>query len=132
MSAKTLLLTKSQMLSKAQMSNKEHTSSTELNEYLNNLYDSNNINNKLLICKMEKVDSKTMCIPNINDYKMMTQYNYTVPQLKTIITHYKLKISGNKNQLLTRIYSFLYFSSYIIKIQKVWQKNKCMIKTIFL
>jgi hypothetical protein len=36
---------------------------------------------------------------------------------------YKLTISGNKNQLLSRIYSFLYFSSYIIKIQKIFRGN---------
>jgi hypothetical protein len=40
-----------------------------------------------------------------------------------IAKNYKLKISGNKNQLLTRIYSFLYFSSYIIKIQKIFRGN---------
>ena len=34
------------------------------------------------------------------------------------MTHYKLKVSGNKSQLVTRIYSFLYLSNYSIKIQK--------------
>jgi hypothetical protein len=53
----------------------------------------------------------------------MSRYNYNVNQLKLIAKNYKLKISGNKNQLLTRIYSFLYFSSYIIKIQKLFRGN---------
>jgi hypothetical protein len=53
----------------------------------------------------------------------MPRYNYNVNQLKLIAKNYKLKISGNKNQLLTRIYSFLYFSSYIIKIQKLFRGN---------
>ena len=53
----------------------------------------------------------------------MTRYNYNLSQLKMIAKNYKLKISGNKNQLLTRIYSFLYFSSYIIKIQKIFRGN---------
>jgi hypothetical protein len=34
---------------------------------------------------------------------------------------YKYKITGNKNELIIRIYSNLYFSSFIIKIQKVFR-----------
>ena len=38
-----------------------------------------------------------------------------------IAKFHKLKISGNKNELVSRIFSFLYLSSYIIKIQKVFR-----------
>ena len=51
----------------------------------------------------------------------MVYNNYNVAQLKSFAKHYKLKITGNKPQLLSRIYSFLYFSSYIIRIQKIFR-----------
>jgi hypothetical protein len=44
-----------------------------------------------------------------------------VTQLKSIAKTYKLKISGNKNELSARVYNFLYFSSFIIKIQRVFR-----------
>jgi hypothetical protein len=70
--------------------------------------------------KKEKINSENMYIPKFIDYKMMSQYNYTVQQLKTIGSHYKLKVSGaNKSQLVTSIYSFLYLSHYSLKIQKI-------------
>jgi hypothetical protein len=38
-----------------------------------------------------------------------------------IAKNYKLKISGNKNELISRIYSYLHLSFYIIKIQKIFR-----------
>jgi|694.fasta_scaffold122174_1 hypothetical protein len=90
------------------------------NDYLNNIYDSIYSNVKMKSWnKLEKVDSETMTIPKFNEYNMILQYNYNVQQLKTIISHHKLKISGNKSQLVTRIYSFLFLSHFITKIQKI-------------
>jgi hypothetical protein len=43
--------------------------------------------------------------------------------LKSFSKHYKLKTTGNKEQLIGRIYSYLYFSCYIIKIQKIFRKS---------
>jgi len=73
--------------------------------------------------KPVKIIDENISIPTISNYDEMTRYNYNLSQLKMIAKNYKLKISGNKNQLLTRIYSFLYFSSYIIKIQKIFRGN---------
>ena len=88
-------------------------------DYLNNIYDSIFTSLKLKSwTKLDKVDNETMTIPKFSEYNMMVEYNYNVQQLKTIVSHYKLKISGNKSQLVTRIYSFLYLSHFIIKIQK--------------
>lgn len=88
-------------------------------DYLNNVYDSIYTSVKLKSwSKLDKVDNETMSIPKFSEYNMMVEYNYNVQQLKTIVSHYKLKISGNKSQLVTRIYSFLYLSHFIIKIQK--------------
>jgi hypothetical protein len=68
-----------------------------------------------------KISDDRIIVPTITTYKDLTQYNYNVSQLKTFAKHYKLKISGNKNELVNRIYSYLYFSSYINKIQKVFR-----------
>jgi cytochrome oxidase Cu insertion factor (SCO1/SenC/PrrC family) len=57
----------------------------------------------------------------MKNYNDITNYNYNVSQLKIIAKNYKLKISGNKNELVSRIFTFLYLSSYIIKIQKVFR-----------
>jgi hypothetical protein len=88
-------------------------------DYLNNIYDNIYTNVKMKSWnKLEKVDNETMTIPRFNEFNMMLQYNYNVQQLKTIVSHYKLKIGGNKSQLVTRIFSFLYLSNFITKVQK--------------
>jgi len=89
-------------------------------DYLNEIYDNIYTNVKTKSWnKLEKVVSDSMTIPKYNEHNMMLQYNYTVQQLKTIVSHYKLKISGNKSQLVTRIFSFLYLSHYTIRVQKI-------------
>jgi len=89
-------------------------------DYLNNIYDNIYTNVKTKTWnKLEKVDSETMSIPKFEEHNMILQYNYNVQQLKTIVSHYKLKISGNKSQLVTRIFSFLYLSHFITKVQKI-------------
>jgi hypothetical protein len=68
-----------------------------------------------------KVTGDKLNIPTIQTYNDLVYNNYNVAQLKSFAKHYKLKITGNKPQLLSRLYSYLYFSSYIIKIQKVFR-----------
>jgi hypothetical protein len=69
----------------------------------------------------KKITEDNIQIPTMETLYMLFQYKYTVNQLKTFSKHYKLKVNGNKNELLNRIYSFLYFSKYIIKIQKLFR-----------
>lgn len=71
--------------------------------------------------KPEKIIDDCISIPTIQNYTDLTKYNYNITQLKIIIKHYKLKISGNKPQLALRIFSYLYFSLYAIKIQKIFR-----------
>jgi hypothetical protein len=71
-----------------------------------------------------KIDNKDMnenSILNITNYNNITKYNYNIQQLKEIAKFYKLKLSGNKKELLNRIFVFLHLSSYIIKIQKLFR-----------
>jgi hypothetical protein len=65
-----------------------------------------------------KINDENTIMPTIQNYNELTKYNYNIAQLKTFAKYYKLKITGNKKQLISRIFCFLYLSSYIIKIQK--------------
>lgn len=52
------------------------------------------------------------------DYSPIFSNKYNIQQLKIFSKKYKLKIAGNRNELLFRLFVFLYFSSYIVKIQR--------------
>jgi len=106
------------------------------------LKSNNNTNNKLFIedyfnaistkCKNKmpnitksikpiKLDEFDIVIPTINNYYEMTKYNYNIQQLKSFAKNYNLKISGNKKELTSRLYTYLRLSYFIIKIQKVFK-----------
>lgn len=68
--------------------------------------------------KLEKIESENINIPTFHEYELLSRYNYNVQQLKQIAKYYKLKLSGNKHQLVERIYSFLLLSNIAVKIQK--------------
>jgi hypothetical protein len=78
--------------------------------------------NMPVVKKPSKITDENISIPTISNYTDIIKYNFNLSQLKLIAKNYKLKITGNKNQLISRIYSFLYFSSFIIKIQKIFRK----------
>ena len=107
-------------MSSEQIKNKSHDSLIE--EYLNNI--TFRCQEKMpVVKKTTKVSDDKISIPTIKTYNELIYNNYNVTQLKQIAKHYKLKISGNKQQLISRIYNYLYFSSYIIKIQKVFRRT---------
>lgn len=68
--------------------------------------------------KSDKIDSELESIPNFNEYELLLKYNYNIKQLKQIAKEHKLKITGNKQQLVSRIYSHLYLSNLVIRVQK--------------
>ncbi len=74
-----------------------------------------------LIKKPKKISDEKINIPTIKTYNELVYNNYNVTQLKNFAKHYKLKVTGNKPQLHSRLYNFLYLSSFIIKIQKVFR-----------
>lgn len=67
----------------------------------------------------KKINDKDFSIPKFNEYYFLNKYNYNLQQLKVIAKEYKLKVSGNKQQLTTRILSFLFFSNNAIKLQSI-------------
>jgi hypothetical protein len=72
--------------------------------------------------KKLKTNDEEIKIPNMKSYNELHCKNYNVAQLKSFAKHYKLKISGSKQELINRIYNHLYCSSYIIKIQKNFRR----------
>ena len=92
-----------------------------IDEYMANI--TSNCEKKMTLVKNPvKISDDNISIPTINNYHEITIYNYNLNQLKMFAKNYKLPVSGNKNQLITRIYSYLYFSSFIIKIQKNFRR----------
>jgi hypothetical protein len=75
-----------------------------------------------VVKKPSKINDDKISIPTLENYRELTKYNYNVTQLKSFAKHYKLKLSGNKSELLIRVYSYLHFSSFIIKIQKNFRR----------
>lgn len=58
---------------------------------------------------------------NFNNPEQLLEFEFNIPQLKKLNKFNNLKISGNKNQLLTRVYNYTYYSKLVIKIQKNWR-----------
>lgn len=71
--------------------------------------------------KLKKIDNEELTILTTSNYNELTENNYNIQQLKIIAKHYKLKIGGNKKELLNRIFVFLHLSYYIVKIQKIFR-----------
>ena len=89
-----------------------------VNEYFTELCDT--ISKKIQPSKkLEKIDNDTIYVPKFNEADFLLKYNYNVQQLKVFAKAYKLKVTGNKPQLVSRIYLFLFLSNSIVKIQKL-------------
>jgi hypothetical protein len=69
--------------------------------------------------KKKIVNSDKFTIPQLNEHDIMLTNNYNITQLKEIIRHYKLKLTGKKEILIARIFSYLYLSISCLKIQKL-------------
>ena len=76
---------------------------------------------KLIAIKLVSKNDNITLIPTINNYLFILNKKNTLQQLKGFTKQYKLKVSGNKNELITRIYTYIKLSLSIIKIQKVFR-----------
>lgn len=91
-------------------------------EYFNTICDNcflnaNNNNNKTN--KKEKDNIENDYVPKISEYNLILNGSHNVAQLKYLTKQYKLKVTGNKSQLIKRIYTYLYLSFNSVKIQKI-------------
>ena len=71
------------------------------------------------IKKTQKISDENIIIPNLNTYNELFNYNYNSQQLKVFAKYYKIRTTGNKQQLILRIFSFLKLSCDVLKIQKI-------------
>ena len=74
-----------------------------------------------------KIKQEDFEIPKFMEYRKIVDLNYNVKQLKEICKHYKLTKSGSKPQLKFRVFNYLKYSYYTLKIQKVF-RNKLIKK----
>ena len=68
-----------------------------------------------------KMDKSKMMLPSLNNYDVLTTHNYSLSNLQLIAKIYKIKISGTKQELVLRLFSFFRLSNYAIKIQKIFR-----------
>ena len=90
-----------------------------LNDYLTYLCEKISKTQIYTSKKLEKNNNDLDHVPKYNEYSLLLKFNYNVQQLKLFAKTYKLKITGTKEQLVSRIYSHLYLSNQTIKIQKL-------------
>ena len=91
-----------------------------INNYINII--SNNCEKEITNSSNHIRPMPTMYVePNIRNYICLTMYNYTVPQLKKVAKKNKLTVSGNKKELITKLYIYLKLSSSIVNFQKIFR-----------
>lgn len=89
-----------------------HIPSKELDEV-------KSIQNKLNITKKkQKMTDEEMKIPCKNTLYYFEITNYSLHQLKRIVKHYNLKLSGNKKDLINRIKNYLMVDKYVLLLQR--------------
>lgn len=71
----------------------------------------------------EKITDNNFIVPKEDEYNFLVCKNYRVSHLKDICRAYKLKVSGNKEQLKYRIYNFLRLSTKVKRLQRLFKKN---------
>ena len=76
----------------------------------------------------KKIHEDDFIIPQFRDYKNIVDLNYNVKQLKMMCKTYGIHKTGSKPQLKYRIFNYLKYSFYSIKIQKAFRGH--MVKKI--
>jgi len=71
--------------------------------------------------KKIKVFNKDFSILKFNEYNDLIIKDYNVAQLKQMCGEYKILKSGKKDELIDKIYKYLYFSNKIVNIQKIYR-----------
>jgi len=91
----------------------------QIEEYMNCICKAIPLPSKEANTKLKKIASSEITIPTTETIHLLSQYNYNREQLKMFVKHYRLKQSGNKNELFSRIYHYLVLSRYASSLQKV-------------
>ena len=68
--------------------------------------------------KRKTISQEEFCVLEFSEFNRILEINHNVAQLKKMCRYYKQKVSGNKPQLIHRMYNFLKYSYYITITQK--------------
>ena len=114
---------------------KEHYIQTSPNKWREEyLYEDLNVKLKTIRKRRRKVPNVEFEVPSYNEYENILIYNYNISQLKSICRFYKQKIGGNKGELMKRVYNYLKYSSFSVKIQSLIRgkivRKLCKLKNI--
>ena len=63
---------------------------------------------------------KNFKIIDYKSYEELQKWNYTIPQLKMMLKHYKQKVGGRKRDLYDRLFIYLKMNNSANKIQYYW------------
>lgn len=91
------------------MNTKRLTPTSHLNK---KLFD--NVSN---IKKGRKIADSEFKVLKLEEHDNLLNFQYKVSQLKEMCVYYKIRKVGNKDELINRIYNYLKYSLYAIKIQ---------------
>jgi hypothetical protein len=91
---------------------------TSLEEYLHFLHQKCEKRMPFSTKNKEKIMEDSPHIPTPNQPFSLFENNYNLNQVRYFAKSYRLKISGNKKELLSRVFSFLFLSNHAICIQK--------------
>lgn len=69
--------------------------------------------------KKKRINDFEFRFLEIGEYSSLMYYNYNVNQLKRLLKHHHLRTTGNKPELMTRLYNILYLGSFARTIQSV-------------
>lgn len=72
--------------------------------------------------RRKRVNASQFKIVGYDNYELLCKCNYNMNQLKIIAKHYQLKLSGNKQELLHRIYNSLKLGKYATIIQSYYRR----------
>lgn len=71
--------------------------------------------------KRKKITSEDFTVLGFSEWDKLISINYNVSQLKDMARFYKQKVSGNKKELVKRLYNHLKLSFFALKLQKIWR-----------
>lgn len=96
-----------------------------MTEYLSTVVDNNEKVKRRTRVTKEKKDTNEVIFRmlKMEEYDMVLTRKYKTTELKEICGFYKLKKSGNKNELVQRVHYHLKHSLYAIKIQRIIRGN---------
>ena len=89
------------------------------NKNLTSIYDLLTENTIPNIQSKTKLSPNDFKIPLFKNYKYIIDNNYNNNQLKDILKYYKIKNTGNKDELKRRCYNYLYLSFNVNIIQRI-------------